>query len=229
LRLIDSIVRQDAMIIAWSAAGFAVAWIFGMTMYYVGQWGGGDAKMMWGLGIIFGLYGSYIPLLFLGLFIVTSLICGAVLALGYAIYKAIEQKKIFATHFKQMYHSTARYKYLAWAVSGVLLGYSWWIQDIMVAILALLLFCLYYLYIFLHVVQYYCMIEVKHANDLVPGDWLMHQVRIDKHTHIPIRNTGMTPADITLLQEHKKKVTLKVGMPFVPAFFIAFILLLIIL
>src|SRR3989344_151340 len=67
-RLIYSLILKDYMIVLFGLLGLLAAFIFAMLMYYTKQWGGGDAKLLMGLGAVIGnfstiLYGYKVPML----------------------------------------------------------------------------------------------------------------------------------------------------------------------
>ncbi|MBC8444383.1 prepilin peptidase, partial [Candidatus Woesearchaeota archaeon] len=55
IHLIYSIIFWDFSFIIKSFLGFLTFFIMGNLMYYSGQWGGGDSKMIMGLGALIGL------------------------------------------------------------------------------------------------------------------------------------------------------------------------------
>src|SRR3989338_201636 len=55
INLIFSLVFLDFSYIANSLLGFGLFFLLGMLMFYTGQWGGGDSKMLMGLGALLGL------------------------------------------------------------------------------------------------------------------------------------------------------------------------------
>ena len=74
--------------------GLLIGYLIGALMYYTGQWGGGDAKMLMGLGALQGvaiigpasLWQGQFPLFFTT--VITIFIAGAIYGLGYAAYLA---------------------------------------------------------------------------------------------------------------------------------------------
>ena len=55
LRLMYSLATFDYSYLAFGLFGLAVMLIFALFMFYTGQWGGGDSKMLMGLGALIGL------------------------------------------------------------------------------------------------------------------------------------------------------------------------------
>src|SRR3989338_4002757 len=53
LRLIHSVVTHEWGYFLWGAVSFLVIFIVGNILYRTAQWGGGDTKLLMGVGIIF--------------------------------------------------------------------------------------------------------------------------------------------------------------------------------
>ncbi|MDO8460570.1 MAG: hypothetical protein Q7S74_05650, partial [Nanoarchaeota archaeon] len=68
------------------------------------------------------------------------------------------------------------------------------------------------------------MLKLVSPQNLTEGDWLERDVRIGNKT---IKKTvhGLSWNEIKLLRKANKKVYIKEGIPFVPAFLIAFIIM----
>ena len=55
VRLIFSYYNSDYGIITDGLVGFGSMFVISCIMFYTGQWGGGDAKLLWGMGALFGV------------------------------------------------------------------------------------------------------------------------------------------------------------------------------
>ena len=63
---------------------------------------------------------------------------------------------------------------------------------------------------------------------MTEGDWLAEDVRVNKKVVVSRSTTGLSAKDVKKLKSLRKKTILvREGIPFVPGFFIAFLLLLI--
>ena len=65
--------------------------------------------------------------------------------------------------------------------------------------------------------------EMK-TKDLREGDWLAGDVKLAKNKTIKYSWEGLSGKEIAILKKYKKKVKIKYGLPFAPAFLIAHIL-----
>jgi hypothetical protein len=69
-----------------------------------------------------------------------------------------------------------------------------------------------------------CMVRLVKPKDLTEGDWIISDVNLGKNV---IKRTvhGLTLEDIRLLRKKSKGVYIKEGVPFVPSFFFAFVIM----
>src|SRR3989344_9178057 len=84
-------------------------------MYYAKQWGGGDAKLLMGMGAMFGNYEgiSYLnpvfDLPFILILIINILVAGAIWGIVYSTYLAIKNRKEFIKNIKENTHKSFIY------------------------------------------------------------------------------------------------------------------------
>lgn len=215
-----------------SLLGLIAGLAIGLLMFYSGQWGGGDSKLIIGLSGLIGLsfsefkYG--IPLLII--FLINILLVGAVYGLGFSIVKAL----INAKQFKEAVEKKLRSKGIL-LVRVILLVIS--IGAFVFLITAksfgsavlfgfcLSLFLFFYLWAFVTVVEQTCMIKKIRLSKLTEGDWIVGEVVKNKKVILKPSKTGITLKEISLLKKHKiREITIKIGIPFVPSFLIAYVL-----
>ena len=79
------------------------------------------------------------------------------------------------------------------------------------------------IFAFVRAVEKSCLIRLKKPSELTVGDWLMSDVHINGKT---IKKTvhGLSESDIRKLKKMNKKVWIKDGVPFTPAFLVTLIL-----
>ncbi len=100
LRLLYSAITSQWMLILEGLIGFGVCFLVACLMFYSGQWGGGDAKVLMGLGAIIGL--QFKADTFLLGFVIHVLFIGAVYGIIYSIVLANKHKKKFLKHFNEL-------------------------------------------------------------------------------------------------------------------------------
>jgi len=70
-----------------------------------------------------------------------------------------------------------------------------------------------------------CMIKKIPLSKLTEGDWITGKIKLKNNKIFASEKTGISAKDIALLKKNKIKfVNVKYGMPFLPSFFVAYIL-----
>lgn len=234
--LILSIYHGYTHIIINSLLGLVVGLVIGLAMFYTGQWGGGDSKLIIGISTLVGFSLSElsytIPTLLI--FFINILLVGAIYGIIFSFVKALLNFK----GFKEDAERRMRGKdVLVIRIVLLVIGLGAFLfllitRSIESAILfgfALVLFLLFYLWAFVSVVEKTCMIKQVMVKDLTEGDWVVNPVVKKKGKKMRIilkpTRTGITLQQIARLRKHNiRKVTVKIGVPFVPSFLIAYIL-----
>ena len=100
--LIFSLVSNDWNFILTSLMGFGAFLLLALLMFYTGQWGGGDSKMLMGLGALYGLGLKWTDNSFLISFLINTLIAGAIYGIIWSIVSAIKNRKKFLEEYKKI-------------------------------------------------------------------------------------------------------------------------------
>jgi Flp pilus assembly protein protease CpaA len=203
--------------------------VIGLIMYYSGQWGGADSKLLMGLGALLGLgFANWDALLFL-LFL---LFAGAAYGIIYAAVLAIiEWKRVFAS-LKQRMHEprVSKIRKIVLAIAFLLLlsllFVSWEIKPLILGVILVGYFG-FYLWLCVKVIEEELLIKAYPVKKLTEGDWINEEVKIKGKVIVGPKDLGITKAQITQLKKLKvKKVMVKEGIPFVPSFLLAYVLFL---
>lgn len=230
--LLLSITKSDYHIIINALIGLLAGILIGVILFYTGQWGGGDTKLIAGLCTIMGYSsGNYRQgLLLIGSFLICTMLVGAIYGLGFSFYKAISNYKQFKPAIEQKLRSkqvlVIRIILLAIGIIAFFfLLFTKSIESGMAFGLAMSLFLFFYLWAFISVVEKTCMIQEVEVKKLTEGDWIVGDVVKGKKTILKPSKTGITLEQIAMLKRHKiNKVMVKVGIPFVPSFLFAYII-----
>ncbi len=239
IRLLHAISSGEWMFFVYGLIGFGTFLAVAYAMFYTGQWGGGDSKLLMGMGALFATYPTSLisyfhPQLFgipfLVTFWVNLLMVGAVYGLlwtfGLGIVHFKDFKKSFAQWMKKPLVITIRRYVFIGMVLGVLLAIiipSFTIR-ITILVMSFLCFTFFYMYISVRAIEKACMFRVLSPNELVEGDWPINDIIVDGKDIFPkAKRLGFEATDLEKLRklyEQKKigKIKVKHGIPFVPSF-----------
>ena len=208
--------------------GLALCFGLACLFYYTHQWGGGDSKLLMGMGAAIGItYPLVSSSLNIVWFFLALLFIGAFYGLVWMLLLAVKKKKIFLPAWRETLHM---YRTVHWGI-------------IVLTILLVLLSTLYpffwplvffpagvfYLFLFVNIIERTCFIKRVAVSTLTEGDWLAERIVAGTVT-IPTKT--LEAADVRALHRlhttgKVKQVLIKEGIPFVPSFLLAYAALII--
>jgi len=209
--------------------GFLLVVMFGvMNLFYYGRvFAGGDAKLLFAMTVVFlgaTFWGSMINI---GVFVLFLLISGSIYGIFYSgvlWYK--NREKVNAEMGKLVREKRW------WFTSSILVGIVFILFGIFKFVFFLIGFWIILfplLLIFAKGLENVSMIRGVSGGELREGDWLVNDIVVEgRRSQVAGRRVvradweGISLEDIELLKD-KKKVWIKEGLPFVPAFLIAFL------
>ncbi len=230
INLIYSLITWNPWPIVYSIAGVLVFLVIASIMFYGGQWGGGDSKMLIALGAILGLqfslkapflsFNQTIIALFMNLMLV-----GVVYALLWSMGLAIKHREKFTSQFTQQ---AGEVKLITIALLSVMLLFFVFVNDpsLRFALIGTGLATLAAggIWAFGKSVEKSCMLKNTPTKKLTEGDWIAKEVRVKGKYICGPKDLGIEKSQIRkLIKLNVKKVLVKEGIPFVPAFFLAFL------
>ncbi|MBI2151818.1 prepilin peptidase [Candidatus Woesearchaeota archaeon] len=227
IELIASILSDNWWIIESGVLGFTILFLIGYLLYKLGQWGGGDTKLLMGLGAAIGIdlpfQASSWELLF---FFFALLFCGAVYGLGWVVYLAVIRRKIVFHKFREELQD---YRLLHLILAGT---------TILIIVLAIIqrmflpfvFFPLpfFYFFLLLGIVEKHCFYRSISVEKLTEGDWLAKEVKVKGKIileHKTLEKNDLLKLNKLYKSSLLKEVMIKEGIPFVPCFLLAYILL----
>jgi hypothetical protein len=235
IAILYSIIYWDYQFIAQAAMGFVIGILIAYAMFYLGQWGGGDSKLIMGLGAVIGFNAFSIfgeNNFWLLMLLVNIIFVGAIYGLVWSIYLGFKHRKEFVKTLKIWSQKKeilmARRGLLAFVIIFALLILFFIPQELKLVFLSFLaiLFIVFYLWLFIKIIEDSCLIRSIPISKLTEGDWIYKDVFIGKKYVTGPKDLGISRQQIARLIRYKKirKVIVKEGIPFIPAFLIAFIL-----
>ena len=238
INLLFSIVYWKINFIIGSIIGFGVFFAIAWIMSYTGQWGGGDSKILMGLGAMIGIdvFSKEIP--FLADFLINALVIGALYGILWSFLLIAKNRKKFIKSFRKLNSS----KKIILAKKIVLVLFFVFVLIALLApgafarliaiYLALLTALTFYLWVAVKAVEDSCMLKFVKPQQLTEGDWIAKEIKVDEKYIAGPKDLGIEKKQIRKLIEFYKKrkirnVLIKEGIPFVPSFFIAYVITLV--
>ncbi len=211
--------------------GFGTFFVLGCVMYYTGQWGGGDAKLLMALGALFGF--EFRPDGFAIAFLVNVLLAGAAYGMCWIITLALLHIKKIMRRILALIKLKPVLIMLITAASGLvvcsILAIVLWSSPLRlsVALLGLAFPVFAALYLLVKSVELCCMYAWMTPDKLTEGDWLVHGITIAGRRIVDPSDLGVQKDQLPILQKlyaqgKIKRVLVKNGIPFVPSFLLAF-------
>ena len=230
-----AILNRDYNIMLSSVVGLFVGFIIGAVFYYSGQWGGGDAKLVMGVGALMGLNINtmFVSFPLFLVFIITALVAGAIYGSIWLLSLALINRRVFSKKYVELSskNKNKSAKILIIVVALLLLALLLFDVGLQIIILGYLLLIFFALMIYsknvMRAIELSVLIKSLSVDKLVEGDWVVDSFKF-KNVTFKSDRTGITQAQIDLLKKNGvKKVLVKEGIPFVPSFFIAYIVILV--
>ena len=231
LRLLWSLYSASWLYLIEGLLGFGALFLFGLIMFRFGQWGGGDSKVLMALGAILGLQLEMDSALIA--FFVNSMLAGAVYGMVWSFFLAFRNWKKFKKAFMAL---LALKDFKKAKRKSVFVGVGLLILSVLVpdptfkigaAVTAVMVLIFAYLYAFVKGVELSCMYKNVTPEQLTVGDWIAKNIVIKGRYICGPKDLGVEKNQIRLLKKLKiKKILIRTGIPFVPSFLIAYILML---
>lgn len=230
IRLFQSIIMGDWSFIISGLFGFSIFFVIAMVMFYTGQWGGGDSKLLMGLGAVLGFSASIYGYLFA--FLINTMIIGAIYGLLASVVLVMMNLKGFMKAWKEY---TKKHWNMFRLANWLMIGFitvAVFITDLQVKILffsmVMIIYIGFYTVIFIKSVEKSCMIRLVSPEIVTEGDWIAKDIMFKGKRISGPKDLGISRKQLkTLMELYKqnkiKKVWIKNGIPFVPSFLIAYI------
>jgi len=234
VRLIFSLIYSEPVYILEGLFGFGVFLGLSLLLFYAGMWGGGDSKLLMGLGAMLGLSYTNVLESFIVIFFIMMMFAGSIYGLIWSMMLALSHKKKFVRMFKAIFHHEKIHVFrrvLAVFLVAALILYLLTFQsynpylNMAYVLLLFLVLLIFYLWIFSKAVEMACMYKWVKPAQLTEGDWIVNDVVVRGKRITGPKDLGIEKEQIAKLMKLKvKNVLIKEGIPFVPTFLIAFVL-----
>ena len=238
LNLLFSTIYLNPSFVINSIIGFLIFFGIAYIMFYAGQWGGGDSKILMGLGAMIGIDVGFETPQFLFGFFISALFIGAIYGLLWSIFLVFKNRQKFWKEFNRILskNNIVKSKKIMLIALTLLLVILFFIDlyyiKILVLSLAFLALTTFYLWIFVRAIEKSSMHKLVEPSKLTEGDWIVNDIFVGKQYICGPKDLGIDKKQIKKLVEFYKrgkvkKILIKEGIPFVPSFLIAFIVTLV--
>lgn len=225
-RAFVSIQEKNPSSIIQGLLGFAIFFAIANLFYYSRIFAGGDAKLLMALGPILPLSNITTENLMTFLyFIILLLFAGAIYNLIFTIVILAKNKEKFSSEFKNMLKKGKSSIYLTIIIFMLAAITLILLKMYSLIYLVITIILIPFLYIYTKTIEKFMVIKTK-PRDLREGDWLAEEIKIKGKTIKP-KWEGLSKHEIELIIKSNLQVKIKNGIPFSPAFLIAFIALII--
>ena len=235
IRLLHALIFNEFNYFLYGLLGLITMFIVGNILYHTKQWGGGDSKLLMGLGTTLATTPYYLDqsrIPFLAVIFVFILLSGIIYALLWFVFFIFRDTKRFKEEFNKVMRSKLS---KIGIISSITLAIIFLILSIIfnsytrliLIILTPLLIIYPFLFIAAKAIENLYLYTYLSPDKLMEGDWIVEDITQDKKT-IFNKKVSITKKDIKTLKElNVKRVLVKDGIPFVPPFLIGTILALI--
>jgi len=232
IRTIFSFNANDGTILVSGLLGFSVFFLLACVLYYSNQWGGGDSKLLMGMGAVIGITYPFSDTSWnLFWFFLAILGLGAIYGLAWITGLAIKEGKKFKIEFLKGLSEQRKIHLVLGIVSLILLlGFLVGLKYGLGFVWPIVIFPLaaFYLFLFVTTVENSCFVLKRKIEHLTEGDWLAEEVKLNGKTLF--KKKTLEKEDLEELSRlHKEgsidQVTIKEGIPFVPSFLLGYIAL----
>jgi len=206
--------------------GLITCIILAYLFYLTNQWGGGDSKILMGMGAVIGLdYDLQLIFFFLGLLIV-----GAAFGLIWCLILAIKKRIAFIKEFKEIITKTKKWQIISIVSSGVFLILTLIYYQLLWLLIPFPI-GMYYLLVFAKATEKSCFTKKVEVKNLVEGDWLAEDIIISPQKTISAKQS-LNKQDLRQIwqlnsEKNISPILIKEGIPFIPAFLFSYIILII--
>jgi Flp pilus assembly protein protease CpaA len=203
----------DINFFIYGVLGFALMFVLSYVLYYGRAFAGGDAKLLMGYGVILP-YVGYKSIWIFGIgFIFLVFFVGFIWSLLYSVYFINGNKRRFKKEWNENWKSYRLLVLLAliFFLGGLVLGELGRYLGVLILFLSLV-------WVYIKSLDGAMKVE-RRAGELREGDWIEENVKIGKRV-IKTSVHGLSLKDIEILKKYGKgrKILIKEGIPFTPAF-----------
>jgi len=220
--LIESIITKEYFILFYFLMTFIGIFLLANILYYSNIFAGGDYHLLLALTPLFVTTQFNLIFSNIFLFLILLIFSGSFYGLFFSIFLYFKNfKKIKEETKKELRKNKIKFFLIISIITTPLI----FINSLLILI-PILLILTPFLFSIAKVLQEKVLTKKISVKNLKVGDWLAEDIEINKEL-IKSDFKGISLKELRLIQKQKKFIIIKEGIPFAPAFIIAFILYLI--
>ena len=200
------------------ASSFLVMFVVSNLFYEGRVFAGGDTKLLFVMTAFFVGISFFDTLINIGVFLLFLMFSGSVYGIIYSFVLYIKDFKKINKEIKKELKSLV-IGYWMFGIGFVLILFGFF--NLLFSLIGFFIVAILLLYVFAKGIEKISMIKNVSGKELREGDWLVSDIKVNGKV-IKADWDGLSSLNIELLKG-KKKVLIKNGLPFVPAFLIAFL------
>lgn len=229
LRILHSATTANPAYIIAGVIGAATMFGVALLMYYTGQWGGGDAKMLFGLGAIFAtftpvmaspyfgdelLFGQWwhtisamvdgATLLFLPTLFINILMAGAIYGILWSIVQAIIHRRTWIPEYYELARTSRKQRIIGYALFIIASIMFFTADDLFKPIaLAIMILSIVFIHVknIIKAVEKAGMVQQMPIDKLTEGEWVLDTITTNPKKNTE-KNTVVADAGQTITEEH---------------------------
>lgn len=216
--ILESLITKEYLIIIYFLITFVGVFLLANILYYSNIFAGGDYHLLIALTPLFVT--NQIKLVFSNiiLFLILLIFSGSIYGLLFLIFLYFKNFKKIKEEIRKEF---IKNKIKLFLVLSILTTPLTFINNTLILVPILLLITPV-LFSIAKILQEKVLTKKINVKDLKQGDWLASNIKI-KNRIIKSDFKGISLKELELIQKSKKSVTIKEGIPFAPAFAIAFV------
>ncbi|MFA5484666.1 MAG: A24 family peptidase [Candidatus Pacearchaeota archaeon] len=216
--ILKSLITKEYLILIYFLITFVGVFLLANILYYSNIFAGGDYHLLIALTPLFVT--NQIKLVFSNiiLFLILLIFSGSIYGLLFLIFLYFKNFKKIKEEIRKEF---IKNKIKLFLVLSILTTPLTFINNTLILVPILLLITPV-LFSIAKILQEKVLTKKINVKDLKQGDWLASNIKI-KNRIIKSDFKGISLKELELIQKSKKSVTIKEGIPFAPAFAIAFV------
>jgi hypothetical protein len=214
----ENLFTNSVSLVTFGLFVFFVA-LLSLAFYYGRFFSGGDSKLFFALSPLFFTPFLVSSVYNLMIYIILLLVCGSIYSMFFSFYFFFKDFKKIKYVFLKFLNKKSNYILLSVAFILFLIGFIEKLFFLFSFFFPLFVF----LICFAKSIEEVSMKRLVNTKNLREGDWLFSDIRIGKKL-FKKNWDGLSEEDISYMKKFNKKVFIKDGIPYAPAFLFALIL-----